>query len=219
MKKILLILTAFLVLGQVYNLFAVDYDEGADIAKRKEARANEKYEKATFAGGCFWCMQPPFDKLDGVITTTTGYAAGPEENPTYKQVSYGKTGHTESIEIIFDPQIITYDKLLDVYWMNVNPTDAGGQFVDRGTQYRPGVYYHNDEQRQALSASKMKLEESGRYDKPIVIEIAPAGVFWDAEEYHQMYYKKNTTHYKRYRSGSGRDQYIQKIWGSTDGGK
>lgn len=219
MKKILLILGAFLVFGLAYKLSAGDYDESADIAKRKEARQNENYEKAVFAGGCFWCMQPPFDKLDGVITTTSGYTGGPEENPTYKQVSYGKTGHTEAVEIIFDPQIITYDQLLDVYWMNVNPTDAAGQFVDRGTQYRPGVYYNGDEQKQALIASKNKLEKSGRYDKPIVIEIAPAGAFWDAEEYHQMYYKKSSTHYKMYRFGSGRDQYIQKIWGSMAGGK
>ncbi|MFA9407975.1 MAG: peptide-methionine (S)-S-oxide reductase MsrA, partial [Candidatus Dadabacteria bacterium] len=164
--------------------------------------------------GCFWCMQQPFDYLDGVITTTAGYTGGPEKEPTYKEVSYGKTGHTESIEVIYDPQKITYDKLLSVFWMSFDPTDAGGQFYDRGQQYRPGIFYLNNSQKEAALASKEKLDKSGRFDKPIVVEVTQAGEFWDAEEYHQMYYLKKPTHYKSYRVGSGRDKFIDKYWRS-----
>jgi len=212
MKKYLLIVIGLLVLSQGYNQFAGAYDEEADIKKRTEARQNEKYERAVFAGGCFWCMQPPFDYLDGVVTTTTGYTGGTEKNPIYKEVSYGKTGHTEAIEVIYDPEKVTYDKLLDIFWMNMDPTDAGGQFVDRGKQYRPGIFYLNDDQKKTAEASKKKLQVSGRFDKPIVVEIIQADEFWDAEEYHQMFYKKNPMRYKTYRMGSGRDQFIDKHW-------
>ncbi len=212
MKKYLLIIIGLLVLSQGYNLFAGAYDGEADIQKREEARQNEKFERAVFAGGCFWCMQPPFDYLDGVITTTAGYTGGAEKNPTYKEVSYGKTGHTEAVEVIYDPDIVTYDKLLAIYWMNIDPTSAGGQFVDRGKQYRPGIFYLNDLQKKAASASKDKLQKSGRFEEPIVVEITQAAEFWDAEEYHQMYYKKNPIRYKTYRMGSGRDQFIDKYW-------
>jgi len=212
MKKYLLIVIGLLVLSQGYNLFAGTYDEEADIKKRTEARQNEKYERAVFAGGCFWCMQPPFDYLDGVVTTTAGYTGGPEKNPTYKEVSYGKTGHTEAIEVIYDPEKVTYDKLLAIFWMNMDPTDAGGQFVDRGEQYRPGIFYLNEDQKKNAEASKKKLQESGRFDKQIVVEIIQANEFWDAEEYHQMFYKKTPMRYKTYRMGSGRDQFIDKHW-------
>ncbi len=212
MKRYLLIIIGLLVLAQGYHLFAGAYDEEADISKRSEARLNEKYERAVFAGGCFWCMQPPFDYLDGVITTTAGYTGGPEKNPTYKEVSYGKTGHTEAVEVIYDPEIVTYDKLLAIFWMNINPTDVGGQFVDRGKQYRPGVFYLNGSQKKFAVASKDKLEKSGRFDKPIVVEITEANEFWDAEEYHQMFYLKKPMRYKTYRMGSGRDQFIDKNW-------
>jgi len=212
MKKYLLIVIGLLVLSQGYNLFAGTYDEEADIKKRTEARQNEKSERAVFAGGCFWCMQPPFDYLDGVVTTTAGYTGGPEKNPTYKEVSYGKTGHTEAIEVIYDPEKVTYDKLLAIFWMNMDPTDAGGQFVDRGKQYRPGIFYLNEDQKKNAEASKKKLQESGRFDKQIVVEIIQANEFWDAEEYHQMFYKKTPMRYKTYRMGSGRDQFIDKHW-------
>lgn len=212
MRKLLIVLAAFFVFGQVYELFAGSIDETAEIAKREEARQNNKYEKAVFAGGCFWCVQPPFDHLDGVVTTTVGYTGGPEKNPTYKQVSYGKTGHTEAIEIIYDPDKVSYDKLVSVFWMTFDPTDADGQFYDRGQQYRPGIFYLNDDQKKIAEKSKKELQESGRFDKPIVVEITEAEEFWDAEEYHQMYYLKKPVHYKSYRIGSGRDKFIDKHW-------
>lgn len=212
MKRKILLVLGILLLAQGFHLFANSYDEEADIKKRTEARQNEKYEKAVFAGGCFWCMQPPFDYLEGVITTTSGYTGGPEKNPTYKEVSYGKTGHTEAVEVIYDPDVITYDKLLSIFWMNIDPTDANGQFVDRGQQYRPGIFYLNDSQKEAATVSKNKLDKSGRFDKPVVVEITQADEFWDAEEYHQMFYKKKPMRYKTYRFGSGRDQFIDKNW-------
>ncbi len=212
MRRKILIVLGILLLAQGYHMFANSYDEQADIKKRAEARQNEKYEKAVFAGGCFWCMQPPFDDLDGVITTTAGFTGGPEKNPAYKDVAYGRTGHTEVVEVIYDPEVISYDKLLSIFWMNINPTDADGQFVDRGKQYRPGIFYLNGGQKDAAEASKDKLEKSGRFDKPVVVEITELDVFWDAEEYHQMFYKKNPMRYKTYRLGSGRDQFIEKSW-------
>jgi len=176
------------------------------------------YEVATFAGGCFWCIQPPFDKLNGVVKTTVGYTGGKEKNPTYEQVSSGTTGHAESIEIIYDPKKITYDEILQVFWMNINPMDSGGQFVDRGTQYRPAIFYHSEAQKKAAEASKKKLEESGRFDKPIVVEIVEATEFYPAEDYHQKFYQKNPVRYKSYRWGSGRDQFIEKYWGESASG-
>ena len=178
-----------------------------------EIKANNmvKTEKATFAGGCFWCMQPPFDQLRGVISTIVGYTGGPEVNPTYKQVAYGRTGHAEAIEVIFDPSKISYAELLDVFWRNINPTQRNGQFVDKGSQYRSEIFYHNDQQKRFAEISKEDLGKSGRFSKPIVTEITPSGEFYPAEEYHQKYYKKNPYAYKRYRIGSGRDNFL-KIW-------
>lgn len=181
-----------------------------------ESKAQDAgYEKATFAGGCFWCMQPPFDSLEGVVKTTVGYTGGTEKDPTYKEVSYGKTGHAESIEIIYDPKKITYEKLLEVFWMNIDPTDSGGQFVDRGRQYRPAIFYHGEAQKKAAEASKDRLAESGRFDKPIVVEIVEAAEFYPAEDYHQKFYQKSPARYKSYRSGSGRDQFIEEYWGGA----
>ncbi len=212
MKRKVVIVLGILLLAQGFHMFANSYDEEADIKKRAEARQNEKYEKAVFAGGCFWCMQPPFDYLDGVITTTAGYTGGPEKSPTYKEVAYGRTGHTEAIEVIYDPEVISYDKLLTIFWMNIDPTDADGQFVDRGKQYRPGVFYLNESQKKTAIKSKNKLEKYGKFDEPIVVEITKLDEFWDAEEYHQMYYKKKPMHYRTYRVGSGRDKFIEKTW-------
>lgn len=206
MNKFFIILMIFIALGQINVAFADSENKSADIQ-------DKQLEKATFAGGCFWCMQPPFDKLEGVISTTVGYTGGPEKSPTYKEVSYGKTGHAESIEVMYDPTQVSYEELLDVFWMNINPTDPDGQFVDRGKQYRTGIFYHDEEQKKLAEASKETLEKSGRYDKPIVTEIIPASEFYKAEEYHQEYYKKNPIGYKTYRNGSGRDQYIERIWG------
>ncbi|MGE5237466.1 MAG: peptide-methionine (S)-S-oxide reductase MsrA [Chloroflexota bacterium] len=170
-------------------------------------------EKATFAGGCFWCMEPPFEKLDGVVEVISGYTGGHKANPTYEEVSAGKTGHVEAVEITFDPNRITYAKLLDVFWRQIDPTDPNGQFVDRGSQYRSAIFYHNDGQKRLAEKSKEEMNRSGRFGKPVVTEIIKASIFYKAEEYHQDYYKKNPIRYKFYRYNSGRDQYLKKIWG------
>jgi peptide methionine sulfoxide reductase msrA/msrB len=170
-------------------------------------------EKATFAGGCFWCMTPPFEKLDGVQKVISGYTGGHTVNPTYEDVTSETTGHMESVEVTFDPSKISYEKLLDVFWRQINPTDADGQFVDRGPSYRSAIFYHDEEQKRLAEESKKKLAKSGRFDKPIVTQILPAGPFYPAEEYHQDYWKKNPIRYKFYRYNSGRDQYVEKVWG------
>jgi len=170
-------------------------------------------EKATFAGGCFWCMEPPFEKLKGVLSVTSGYTGGHRSNPTYEEVSAGRTGHAEAVEVLYDPSQITYTQLLDVFWRNIDPTTKDRQFVDTGSQYRTAVFYHNEEQRRLAEESKKKLEASGRFGKPLVTEIVPAGKFFPAEEYHQDYYNKSATRYKFYRFNSGRDQYLDRIWG------
>jgi peptide methionine sulfoxide reductase msrA/msrB len=175
---------------------------------------NENVEKATFAGGCFWCMEHPFEKLDGVTEVISGYTGGHIVNPTYKQVSAGDTGHVEAVQITYDSDKISYTDLLDVYWRQVDPTDAGGSFVDRGSQYRSVIFYHNDEQKRLAEISKENLDKSGRYEKPVVTEVVKFSEFYKAEEYHQDYYKKHTLKYKYYRYRSGRDQYLRKIWGN-----
>ena len=150
----------------------------------------EKFQKATFAGGCFWCMQQPFDELEGVISTIVGYTGGKTTNPTYEEVCAGKTGHAEAIEILYDPYRITYQELLDVFWKNIDPTASDRQFADVGSQYRTAVFYHNEEQKRLAEESKRKLEKSGKYDQPIVTEITPASTFYAAEVHHQHYYKR-----------------------------
>ena len=178
--------------------------------------AETMLEKATFAGGCFWCMEPPFEKLEGVKEVISGYTGGQKENPTYEEVSSGSTGHVESIQVTYDTSKITYAKLLDVFWKQINPTDAGGQFADRGSQYRSIIFYHNDEQKRLAEKSKDELQNSGRFQKPIATEILPASRFYPAEEYHQDYYKKYPVNYKRYRQGSGREQFLEKTRGTED---
>jgi peptide methionine sulfoxide reductase msrA/msrB len=177
------------------------------------ASANQqtKYDKATFAGGCFWCMEPPFEKLRGVVHVLAGYTGGSGENPTYQD--YAEKGYVEAVEITYDPSIITYSQLLNVFWRQIDPTDAGGQFVDRGPQYRSAIFYHNEEQKGLAEKSKEDLAESGRFDRPIVTEILKAAPFYKAEDYHQDYYKKNPIRYEYYRWRSGRDQYLAKVWG------
>jgi len=174
-------------------------------------------EKATFAGGCFWCMEPPYEKEQGVKEAVSGYIGGHKVNPKYKEVSADTTGHAEAVEITYDPSVISYDKLLDIFWRQINPTDKGGQFVDRGTQYRSAIFYHNGEQKRLAEASRDAIQATGRYDKPIVTEITPATTFYRAEEYHQDYYKKNPIRYKIYRYGSGRDKYLNKVWADEAG--
>lgn len=170
------------------------------------------FEKATFAGGCFWCMEAAFEKITGVKEVVSGYTGGKTANPTYEQVSTGKTGHYEAIEIIFDPAIISYAQLLDVFWRNIDPTDSGGQFADRGSQYQTAIFYHNEEQKMFAEQSKEKLQKSGKFDQEIVTKILPATEFYPAEEYHQDYYQKNPIGYQWYHIGSGRSEYIEKKW-------
>jgi peptide methionine sulfoxide reductase msrA/msrB len=177
---------------------------------------NETYRnlsKATFAGGCFWCVESDFEKHDGVIEAISGYAGGHTDDPTYEQVCAGGTGHTEAVQVIYDPDKVTYKELLEVFWRHVDPTDTGGQFADRGSQYRTAIFYHDDEQKRLAEASKQELAASGRFDKAIVTEIVKIDKFYEAEDYHQGYYKKSAMHYKRYRHGSGRDQFLDKVWG------
>lgn len=174
--------------------------------------APDGMEKATFAGGCFWCMEKPFDELDGVEATISGYTGGTEESPTYREVAGKKTSHLEAVEVVYDPSKVTYDELLDVFWRQIDPTDDGGQFVDRGPQYAPAIFAHSDEQRAAAEKSKKALAESGRFDEPIVVPIQDAETFWRAEEYHQNFYKKSPVRYNSYRRGSGRDQFLEKHW-------
>jgi peptide-methionine (S)-S-oxide reductase len=169
--------------------------------------------KATFAGGCFWCMEPPYDKLPGVISTTSGYAGGIEKNPTYQQVSAGVTGHAEVVQVLYDPSKVSYSKLLEVFWQNIDPLVKDRQFCDTGSQYRTAILYHDENQRKLALESKAKLEKSGKFKEPIVTEIVPLKQFYPAEEYHQDFYKKNPVHYKTYRLGCRRDARLEELWG------
>ncbi len=171
---------------------------------------------AVFAGGCFWCTESDFEKIDGVIEAISGYTGGQVKNPTYKQVSSGGTGHVEAVKVIYDPDKISYDDLLDHFWRTVNPTDAGGQFVDRGSQYRSAIFYANETEHQKALASKKRLAADGPFDKPIVTDILPLGAFYTAEDYHQDYYKRNPIRYKWYRSGSGRDRFLKAAWAGVE---
>ena len=191
-----------------------------------DVKMNEKQEKmntmddmennlarATFAGGCFWCVEADFEKVDGVVEAVSGYAGGQNDNPTYNEVSAGRTGHAEAVQVLYDPKKVSYKELLDFFWRHVNPTDAGGQFVDRGSQYRTAIFYHDGEQKRVAEESKKELNDSGRFDKPAVTEIVELTEFYPAEDYHQDYYETNPTRYQRYRQGSGRDGFLMKVWG------
>ena len=173
---------------------------------------NTPMAKATFAGGCFWCMEPPYDELDGVISTISGYIGGTKKNPTYEQVSAGSTGHAEAIQITYDPKKISYEKLLEVFWRNIDPLTSDAQFCDSGSQYRSAIFYHDETQKTLAEASKKSLQD--RFKQPIVTEIVRASEFYPAEDYHQDYYKKNPIRYKVYRYGCGRDQRLQELWGA-----
>jgi peptide-methionine (S)-S-oxide reductase len=170
-------------------------------------------QKATFAGGCFWCMEPPFDELPGVVSTTSGYTGGRTKNPTYEEVSAGRTGHTEAVEVVYDPAKISYAQLLDVFWKNIDPITPNRQFCDVGTQYRAGIYYHDEEQKRLAEASKKALEQSGRFKQPIVTEIAAVAPFYPAEEYHQDYYRKNPLRFNYYKFSCGRAKRLEQLWG------
>ncbi len=178
----------------------------ADIA------GDDRYELATFAGGCFWCMVAPFEKMEGVVSVVSGYTGGHVENPTYEKVCSQATGHYEAVQVTYDPAFTTYEKLLDQYWRQIDPTDAGGQFYDRGQPYQTAIFYHNETQKEKALMSRNAVDESGRFNRPVTTGILPASRFYPAEEYHQGYHKKNPLQYERYRRGSGRDAYIEKNW-------
>ena len=169
-------------------------------------------ERATLAGGCFWCMVHPFENLDGVLEVKSGYTGGDMENPSYRDVVSGKTGHVEAVQIVFDPSKMSYSEIVDLFWREIDPTDPGGQFVDRGNQYATAIFYHSEAQKRTASKSRDLLDRSGTYDKPIVTEIRAFSRFYDAEAYHQDYHQKDPMGYRQYRSGSGRDQYLSRIW-------
>ena len=199
-----------LVLGALWLL-------GPYLPARAAAPPPATVARATFAAGCFWCVEPPFDKVPGVVSTTSGYAGGRVKNPTYEQVSEGSTGHAEVVQVAFDPARVSYEQLVEIFWRNVDPTDAGGQFCDRGSQYRSAIFYEGEAQKRAALQSKRALEASGRLKKPIVTEIAPLEAFYPAEDYHQDFCRKSPVRYTTYRAGCGRDRRLAELWGEEAG--
>ena len=175
------------------------------------------YEKATFAGGCFWCMEHPFDEIPGVISVTSGYTGGHKKDPAYEEVSVGRTGHAEAVQVVYDPAKVTYDKLLNIFWHNIDPTTKDRQFCDSGDQYRSAIFYHSEKQQKLALQSKAQLEKTKSFKGPVVTEIVQATEFYPAEEYHQRYYKKNPVRYKFYRANCGRDRRLKELWGSAAG--
>jgi len=195
---------------------AVALAAAAALAQQDSATMPEDgHAVATFAGGCFWCMEPPFDELEGVLSTISGYTGGSTVDPTYQEVSAGGTGHAEVVQVTYDPAKVTYEQLLDVFWPNIDPLDAGGQFCDRGDSYRTGIFVHGEEQRRLAEESKQALTDSRRFAQPIVTEIVDAGPFYPAEDYHQDYYQTNPVRYKFYRWNCGRDQRLTELWGDA----
>ena len=206
MRIVIIIFLSLITFTQTYIVYADNESKGANID-------NKEFEKAVFAGGCFWCMQNPYDELKGVVSTAVGYTGGNKDNPTYEEVCAGNTGHAEAIEVLYDPLQISYTELLNVFWRNIDPTTLNRQFADAGTQYRTAIFYNSEEQKQSAESSKEEMEENGIYDDPIATEITPASTFYKAEEYHQKYYAKCPLKYKMYMSGSGREQYLEDMWG------
>jgi len=200
-------------------LLSLGYAEGVSGASTQSVQSAlevpEGYETAVFAGGCFWCMEPPFDELEGVTATLSGYAGGEEQNPTYQQVSSGRTGHTEVVRVTYDPEVVSYESLLEVFWINHDPLTDDRQFCDWGSQYRPGIFYSGAHQREAAMASKSAWAESGQFEAPIVTEVTELDRFWPAEEYHQDFYKKDPRRYYSYRTGCRRDARLEALWGDS----
>lgn len=207
----------FVILIVLYADIAISVSAVSPEKNKGATPASDKLEKAILAGGCFWCMEAPFDKLPGVISVTAGYSGGQKKNPTYKEVSAGGTGHAEAIQIVYDPTKIDYEKLLSVYWHNIDPTVNDRQFCDTGDQYRSAIFYTSEDQRRVALQSRAVLEKNKPFRQMIVTEITPAGEFYPAEEYHQHYYKKNPIRYKYYRNGCGRDQRLKELWGGAAG--
>ncbi|HXK58490.1 MAG TPA: peptide-methionine (R)-S-oxide reductase MsrB [Acidobacteriota bacterium] len=206
MKGTLLILSGLLLAA----LVVVGMGTGAD--QKSATQAPLHLETAYFAGGCFWCVEADFEKVSGVTEVISGFSGGQKDNPTYKEVSSGRTGHAEAVKVIYDPARVSYPQLLEVFWTHIDPTDKGGQFVDRGNQYRSAIFYRNETERRLAEASKRELEKSGVFKKPIVTEIVPFEKFYEAEKYHQDFYKNHSDRYHSYRTGSGRDQFLEKTW-------
>ena len=219
-------LALMMILGAVGVLLALGALQHADSMKHTEknmeknnmANTTDNMKKATFAGGCFWCVESDFEKVDGVVEVISGYTGGETENPTYEEVSSGTTSHLEAVQVIYDPEKVSYAALLDAFWRHVDPTDKNGQFVDRGPQYRTAIFYDTEEEKNLADSAKAALDRSGRFDKPVVTEIRKLDKFYAAEEYHQDYYKKSPVRYGLYRSNSGRDPFIQKVWKDGEGG-
>jgi peptide-methionine (S)-S-oxide reductase len=199
--------------GAIAGAAVLAQDPSKDATKGAQEIVKPEQASAIFAGGCFWCMEPPYDELDGVISTTSGYVGGSVPNPTYEQVSAGGTGHAEAVRVVYDPSKLDYEQLLEVFWVNVDPTQADGQFCDHGDQYRTAIFYLDDQQKQLAEQSLAALEKNKPFDGQIVTEIAPATVFYPAEDYHQNYYQNNPLRYKYYRWGCGRDQRLTELWG------
>ena len=214
MKGLTSISLAILLLGSF--LTALRYGDAKE--QGDKTTMSENYATATFAGGCFWCVEADFEKLEGVVEVISGYSGGQLENPTYEQVSAGGSGHVEAIQVVYVPKRVSYKELLGFFWRHVDPTDPGGQFVDRGPQYRTVIFYHDDEQKRLAEESRRELEISGRFQKPVATEITPFSNFYKAEDYHQNYYRKNPLRYKYYRSASGRDQFLEKASSSEKKG-
>lgn len=212
--KLILPFIILLIFGGLLIGFGYSPNNPTEKRGKRTAMSEEqdKFQTATFAGGCFWCVEADFEKVDGVVEVISGYTGGHKENPTYAEVSFGGTGHVEAVQVFYDPSKVSYAELLDVFWRHVDPTDPDGQFVDRGAQYRTAIFYHDEEQKRLAEESKQRLEKSGRFDKPIVTEILKLTKFYKAEDYHQDYYKTHSIRYKFYRFNSGRDQFLKKLW-------
>lgn len=209
-----LLLVVCLLLGAVLVWDALPFHASAD-NEAATTVATDQLETAVFAGGCFWCMEGPFDELDGVAATTSGYTGGDKVDPTYEEVSAGGTGHLESVQVTYDPQVVNYDRLLEVFWHNIDPLDARGQFCDKGSQYRSAIFVDGEDQRQAAIASKADIQADQNFKQPIATEILPVQTFYPAEEYHQDYYLKHPVRYRFYRNGCGRDWRLEQLWGTS----
>jgi peptide-methionine (S)-S-oxide reductase len=200
----------------LHAIVAVAFMGAASAVLAQSAAPEAGRKTAVFAGGCFWCMEHPFDEIDGVISVTSGYSGGTKSNPTYEEVSSGTTGHAEAVQVVYDPAKVSYQKLVDVFWRNIDPLIANAQFCDHGTQYRSAIFYQDDEQKRIAEASKEALAKSGRFDRPIVTQIVAATTFWPAEGYHQHYYRTHPVQYKFYRYNCGRDQRLEQLWGKPN---
>ena len=207
-------ISGLLMVGLFYTCSNSDSNQPQEVSGL--GSVSGKIEVATLAGGCFWCVEAPFEKYDGVEKVISGYAGGEEQDPTYKQVSGGQTGHVEAVQVYFDPEVISYVEILDIFWKQFDPTDAGGSFADRGSQYESAIFYHSSNQLMVAERSKSRLDKSGRYDKPVITPIKEFTTFYPAEDYHQDYYKKSPDRYYGYKKGSGRADYITWIWGEEE---